>query len=429
MQRADSILLMSLALLSLHGCAKPTAPPPPQAPPVSVGRPISQEVLEWDEYVGRVAPIDEVEVRSQVSGFLDSVHFTDGRMVNKGDLLFVIDPRPFQATVDLAKAQVTQASGQVTQTRAQVLQAKAQLAQAQANQTKTQLDVERFRPLAAEKAITAQELDNAIQANLASRAEVQAAQARVETSNAAVVAAEAGVEAARAGVKSAELNLGFTRIAAPLSGRINRRLVSPGNLISGGSSQATLLTTIVALDPIHVYFEADERSFLKYVRLARTGERPSSREVRNPARMGLSDETGFPHEGFIDFVENRLDGNTSTIQGRAKFPNPGNTLSPGLFVRLQIIGTGKYQALLIPDEAVGSNQGQRYVFKINAGNEAEMQPVELGPIVDGLRVVRKGLNQSDRIVVSGLQRVRPKSKVTPKEVPVVKPQAAQGASQ
>lgn len=424
MLRVSSTTLAIVTVGLLSSCAKQAAPPPPQAPPVSVSHPLEQEILEWDDYIGRVSAIDEVEVRSQVSGYLDSLHFKDGAFVKKGDLLFIIDPRPFEATLQLAKAQVTQASGQVTQTKAQVLQSKAQLAQAIANQTKTQLDVERFRPLAAEKAITAQELDNAIQANLASKAEVQAAQARVETSNAAVVAAEAGVEAARAGVKTAELNVGFTRVTAPISGRVSRRLVTPGNLVSGGSPQATLLTTIVSLDPIHVYFEADEKAFLKYVRLARSGERPSSREVRNPARMGLADEEGFPHVGFMDFVENRLDANTSTIQGRAVFNNPGNALTPGLFVRLQITGSGKYQALLIPDEAIGSNQGQRFVFKINGNNEAEMQPVEPGPLVDGLRVIRKGLSAADRIVVNGLQRVRPKSKVSPKEVPVTKGAAA-----
>ena len=425
MHRATCTLFAIGVALAISGCSKPAPSPAAQAPPVTVSRPLEQEVLEWDEYVGRVAPVNEVEVRAQVSGYLDSVHFTDGKVVKKGDLLFVIDQRPYQATLQMAKAQVTQASGQVTQARAQVTQAKAQVAQAQANQTKTKLDVERFRPLAAEKAITAQELDNAIQANLASTAEVQAAQAKVETANAAVVAAEAGVEAAKAGVRTAELNLGFTNVTAPLSGRVSRRLVSAGNLISGGTPAATLLTTIVSLDSVQVYFEADERAYLKYTRLSRSGERPSSREVRNPARMALADEDGFPHEGYVDFVENRLDANTSTIQGRALFQNPGNTLTPGLFVRLQITGSGKYQGLLIADESIGSNQGQKFVYKVDANNEVVMQPVEMGPLVDGLRVVRKGVTATDRIIVGGLQRVRPKAKVTPKEVPLMK---AQGAS-
>jgi multidrug efflux pump subunit AcrA (membrane-fusion protein) len=319
---------LCVLIVILNSCGKEAAANAPPPPAVTVALPLSREITEWDDYVGRVAPIDEVEVRAQVTGFLNSIHFRDGQIVNKGDLLFVIDQRPFQATLDQAKAGVAEAASRLTQAQAQVTQAKAQLLQSKANQTKAQLDFERFKPLAKDQAITQQELDNAEQANLAAKADVEASNARIETANAAVVEASAALEAAQARVQSAALNVGFTRVTAPISGRTSRRQVSIGNLISGGSGQATLLTTIVSLDPIHVYFEAEERAFLKYSRLARNGERPSSRDFSNPVSIGLSDEEGFPHKGTMDFVESKLDVNTSTIQGRARVPNPGGDLIP-----------------------------------------------------------------------------------------------------
>jgi RND family efflux transporter MFP subunit len=413
------IPLVCVLLALIFSCSsKQAAAPPPAAAPVTVSNPLSQEITEWDDYVGRVAPIEEVEVRSQVTGFLSSIHFRDGQIVNKGDLLFIIDQRPFQAALDQAKAGVAEATSRITQAQAQQTQARAQLLQSQANQTKTQLDFERFKPLARDQAITQQELDNAEQANLAAKADVEAAKARIETASAAVIEARAALEAARARVDAADLNVGFTRISAPISGRASRHLASIGNLISGGSAQATLLTTIVALDPIHVYFEADERAYLKYTRLARTGERPSSREVSNPVSIGLADEEGFPHKGVMDFVENKLDVNTSTIQGRARVANRDLSLTPGLFVRVRLQGSGKYQGLLIPDAAVGSNLGQKYVYTVNAKSEVEMRPVELGPLHENLRIVRKGIQASDRVIVAGIQRVRPGDKVQPEVKPL-----------
>lgn len=410
------VIVMLAGCLAAASCTSKAVPPAAAQPPaVTVERPVKRQIVDWDEYVGRVAPAESVEVRSEMTGFLESIHFTDGQIVKKGDLLFVIDQRPVVAALEQARASVLEANGRLTEARAQVLQAKAQLAQAKAIQTKTQLDVERFKPLAKEQAISSQDLDNAEQANLAAKAEVEAAGARIETAAAAGTAAEASVTAAKARVSAAEVNLSFSRITAPLTGRIGRHMVSVGNLVSGGSAQSTLLTTIVQLAPVAVYFEADERAYLKYVRMARSGERPSSREVRNPVEVALADEQEFRHKGVMDFVENRLDVNTSTVQGRASMPNPGLELTPGLFVRLRLIGSGKYDAVLIPAEAVGSNQGQKFVYSVNGANEAEMRPVELGRMVDGLRVVHKGIDASDRIIVAGLQRVRPGAKVTPTE--------------
>ena len=412
------MLALFCVLVLLVSCGQRTTAQRPSAPAVTVSLPAQQEITEWDDYIGRVAAIEEVEIRSQVTGFLDSIHFRDGQIVAKGDLLLIIDQRPFQAALDHAKAGVAEATGRLQQSQAQLLQARAQLLQSKAHQTKAQLDFERYQPLAKEQAITKQDLDNAEQANRAALADVEGSQARIETASAAVIEAQALVEAAKARVQSAELNLGFTRIAAPVSGRISRHLASIGNLISGGSSEATLLTTIVSVDPMYVYFEADERAYLKYARLALRGERPSSREVANPVFVGLADEEGFPHRGFMDFVENKLDVTTSTIQARAGVPNPDMSLAPGLFVRVRLRGSGRYKAMLIPDAAVGSNLGQKFVYTVNGKNEVEMRPVSLGPLHEGLRIVRQGIAANDRVVVAGVQFVRPGAKVRPSEKPI-----------
>lgn len=218
-----------------------------------------------------------------------------------------------------------------------------------------------------------------------------------------------------AAVETAKLNAEFTRVMAPINGRISRKLVTEGNLINGGTAQSTLLTTIVSLDPIYCYIEADERSFLKYVRLAREGTRPSSREVRNPVYLALADETGFPHRGYMDFVDNRLDPNTGTMTGRAVFPNPDLTLTPGLFGRVRLQGSGRYEALLLPDEAIGSDQAQKFVFVVSDQNVVEYRAVQLGAMIKGLRVVREGLKPEDWVIISGVQRARPGMKVEPQK--------------
>jgi multidrug efflux system membrane fusion protein len=217
------------------------------------------------------------------------------------------------------------------------------------------------------------------------------------------------------------LNVEFTQVRAPIDGRISRHFVSEGNLINGGTAQSTLLTTIVSLDPIYCYFEADERAYLKYARLARAGERPSSRDVRNPAALALADESGFPHQGYIDFVDNRLDPNTGTMTGRAVFPNPDPILTPGLFARVRIPGSGRYQALLIPDEAVGSDQSQKFVFAVNDEHLVEYRTVQLGPMIDGLRVIRDGLGPEDWVIVNGVQRVKAGAKVAPQRQAISEP--------
>jgi len=368
-----SIALVSFTVLT--GCNREKAGPPPvQAPPeVTVARAIARDITEWDEYVGRLAAIDDVEIRARVSGYLEKSHFKDGQLVEVGELLFTIDPRPYQAQVDRADARLSQA--------------KASLALATTN-------LKRAETLLKTNAIAAEEVD-------------------IRRGNEQAAAAE--VQAAEAELAAVSLDLEFTKVTAPVAGRISRDLVTPGNLVTGGSGGATLLTTIRSLDPIHFYFEADESAFLKYQRLDQEGKRPSSRGTPNPVELGLADEDGFPHKGSMDFVENAMDRDTSTIQGRAIFDNPDSTLIPGLFARIRLRGSVLDGAVQIPDRAIGRDQSENFVWVIDDNNVASRRGIETGPIIDGLRVVRNGLKAGERIVINGLQRIRPGITVAPGE--------------
>jgi RND family efflux transporter MFP subunit len=360
-----SIAGLLIAAFALSSCSKPTssAPPPPK---LKVVQPLVREITEWDEFTARLDAVDSVEVRPRVSGYLESINFQEGALVRKGDLLFSIDHRPYAAVLRRAEADRAVA--------------KSKLALARKNN-------ERVAALLRSHAISQEEAD-------------------IRESN--LRQAEASVEEAEAAVEAARLDVEFTEVTAPISGRVGRKLVTEGNLITGGAgSQGTLLTTIVSLDPIYVYFEADEGSLLKYNRLARDGQRPSSRDYKNPVHVGLADEQGFPREGYMDFVDNQVDRGTGTILGRALLPNPDLSLLPGLFARLRLPGSGQYRATLVPDAAIASDQSQKYVFVVDRENKAQYRPVEIGPLVDGLRVVRKGVAAEDWIVVAGLQRVRP----------------------
>ncbi len=364
------------AVLVLVACGSGTPPPPPP-PKVKVVHPVARDVTEWDEYTARLDAVDSVEVRPRVSGYLQSIYFQDGGLVKKGDMLFLIDPRPYEAAL------------RRTQADAELAKSKLELARK---------NLARAADLLASHAISQEEAD-------------------IRQSNAKQ--AEATLEEAQAAIDAAKLDVEFTRIVAPVSGRVGRKLVTEGNLINGGvGTQGTLLTTIVSLDPIYAYFEADERSVLKYTRLAASGQRPSSREHKNPVHVGLADEDGFPHEGAMDFVDNQLDRGTGTIVGRALLPNPDLSLLPGMFARLRLPGSGQYRAILLPDEAIASDQAQKYVFVIDADGTAQYRPVKIGPLIDGLRVVREGVAPEDRVVVAGIQRTRPGIKVNAEETTV-----------
>ena len=361
------LTLLALLIGSLFtGCGKRAQPTPPP-PVVSVVQPVQREVVEWDEYIGRLESPATVEIRARVSGYLDKVHFKEGKEVKKGDLLFTIDPRPYQADYDRAFAEQERAESQ------------ADLAKS---------DADRAKNLIATKAISAEDFD---------------------TKTKTYTAALAAVRSAKAAMDSAKLNLEFTQIHAPIDGRISRAVVTEGNLISSGvaGSGATLLTTIVSLDPLYLYGDADERSILKYLQLRREGKRVSARDEEIPAEMELADETGFPHKGHMDFVDNRIDPTTGTMRARGVFSNADHGLSPGFFARIRIPGSGKYPALLIPDRALGSDQSQKFIYVVNAEKKVEFRPVKIGPMIDGLRVVKEGLKPGEPVIVEGLLRVRP----------------------
>jgi len=369
-----AILLSSLfvSAVMLAGCDKPAATAAPPPPPVTVASPLQKSITEWDEYTGRFQAVETVEVRARVSGFIDSIRFNEGQMVKEGDLLFVIDQRPYQIAVEQAKADVERAK------------AKLEIAS---------LDVQRATPLVRSQALTEREFDT-----------------RKSTER------DAGgqVASAEATVRQAQLNLEWTEVRAPTTGRVSDRRVDRGNLITGGQTGATLLTVIVSIDPIHFVFDGAEADFLRYLRLAAAGARPSSRDVQNPVSVRLADEADFGHHGRMDFVDNALNAKTGTIRGRAVFENKDGLLTPGFFGRLRLFG-GEHDTLLVPDAAVASDQSRKIVFTVANDGTVGTKLVELGPIVDGLRVIRSGLTPTDRIVIDGLQRARPGQKVKPED--------------
>jgi membrane fusion protein, multidrug efflux system len=361
----------------LIGCdGKPAASSSPPPPPVTVARPLHKAITEWDEYTGRFSAVASVEVRARVSGFIDSVHFKDGQLIKQGDLLFVIDPRPYKLAVE--------------QSMAEVARAKARLDIAT-------LDVERAAPLVRSQTLTEREFDT---------------RRSTQRDTAAQVAS------AEASLKQAQLNLEWTEVRAPISGRISDTRVDAGNLISGGQAGATLLTVIVSIDPIRFVFDGSEADFLRYSRLAATGARPLSRDVQNPVSVRLADESEYKHHGRMDFVDNVLNPRTGTIRGRAVFENKDGLLTPGFFGRLRLFG-GEHEALLVPDSAIASDQSRKIVFTVADDGTVGTKLVELGPIVEGLRVIRAGLAPADRIVIDGLQRARPGQKVTPEPGEIV----------
>ena len=402
--------LPSLLWLAAIGCT-PSAAPTAAAPPPTkllVAPVVRKQIVEWDEYIGRFQPTQSVEVQARVTGYLESIHFVEGDLIKKGDLLFVIDPRPFEAALKVAEAAVQQAKAQFKAAEAGVVEAKAQTSQVEAADALAQLQVRRATRLISENAISREDYDTRQSEAQQARANLEASQAAILSSQAAVATAQAAVESALANVETAKLDLQYTRITAPISGRISRRYVTVGNLISGSTGgAATVLTNIVSLSPIHCYFDADEQAYLKYDRLARSGQRPSSREAKNPVYAALQDEKGFPHRGHMDFVDNSLDQSTGTIRSRAIFANDDLLLTPGMFARIRIPGSGTYDAILIPDSAIGFDQSDQYVYVQGQDNKLVRRSVTVGPLSAGLRVIRSGLQSEDRVVVGNLQKIMP----------------------
>jgi membrane fusion protein, multidrug efflux system len=362
-----------LAALAAGACARTEAQQPAEAPPVpvTVAAVIDREVTEWDEFTGRLEAVDTVAIRPRVSGYISSLLFDEGAVVRKGQLLFQIDPRPFEAEVDRLRAELTRATAVVK---------------------RGDSEFSRAGRLQAENAIAHEEFER----RSAFRDEARAQLAAVE-----------------AALRAAELNLEFTRVASPISGRAGRAVVTEGNLVSTGPGEATLLTTVVSLDPIYAYFDADEQIFLRYQGAARSSLSPGARGKPRPVQMALASDDGFPRSGRLDFLDNQLNPATGTIRGRAVFSNPHGELTPGLFVRLRLSGGGRHRGVLIQDRAVGTDLGRKFVYVVDDGGVVGYREVTLGPVVDGFRVVQTGLAAGDRIVLNGLQRVRPGVKVAP----------------
>jgi len=361
-------------LLTTASCKKKSAPP--QGPlPVNVVTAVEKEVNEWDEFTGRLEAVESVEIRPRVSGYITEIRFQAGAIIKKDDLLYVIDPRPYQADLDKARAEEER-----VKTRAVL----------------AKQEVDRAEKMLSKKAISQEEMDertNALQESVSA------------------------IASAKAAVEQAELNMEFTHVTSPIDGRVSRTEITKGNLVAGGPG-ATLLTTVVSLSPIYAYFDGDEQSYLKYVNLARNGQLRSAREVKTPVYMGLANESGYPHQGYIDFVDNQVNAAAGTIRIRAVFDNRDRIFTPGLFAKIKIVGSGKYKAILVRDSAIATDQDKKAVLRLAPDGTVQSQFVQLGPLIDGLRIIREGLKPGDKIVVNGTLKVRPGMQVKAEAAPM-----------
>jgi membrane fusion protein, multidrug efflux system len=356
-------VMLALSFAVLAGCSSEAAetgmPPPPD---VSAAQVLVKQVSQWDDFSGRVEAVENVDLRPRVSGYIERVNYEEGQEVRKGDVLFTIDSRSYRAELARAQADLARARSQAELGRSEAARAK-KLSELQAISTES---YEQRRSAAAE--------------------------------------AQANVAAAQAAVDAARLNLEFTQVRAPISGRAGRALVTAGNLVSAGDS-ASVLTTLVSLDKMHVHFDTDERTFLHYAELARKGERPSENGAGVPVQVGLVGEEGFPHTGVVDFLDNQVDPATGTIRARALLDNADRAFTPGLFARVRVLGSGQFKAMLIDDKAVLTDQDRKYVYVVDAKGQAQRKDVELGRTADGLRIVETGLADGDKVIVSGVQKV------------------------
>jgi RND family efflux transporter MFP subunit len=372
--RLALLLLLGTALSACGEHPQQAAAPPPA---VTVAQPVKRTVTDWDEFTGRFEAVEEVQVRPRVGGYVTNVEFKDGDMVHTGDLLYLIDSRPFEAVA-------AQADGQLADARA-----KAELAKR---------DLDRGLNLVVTSAVSEQVVDQRRQA---------------------LQAAHAAETVAEGALKAAQLNIEFTHVLAPITGRVSRHLVSVGNLVQGSDTgTSTLLTTIVSVDPIYIYFDVDEATYLRNNRLWFEGKRPSSRDTANPVQVTLSGETKPSHNGHMDFLDNRLDVSTGTLRSRAVIDNRDLSILPGQFGRVRLIGSAPYEALLLPDAAIATDQSRKVVFVVKDDNTVEAKAVVLGPLDDGLRVIREGLNADDHVIVDGLQRARVGAKVNPRKTEI-----------
>jgi len=353
-------ILAAAVLTACSGSQAETAGPPP--PQVSAAPVLVKPVSQWDDFSGRVEAVQSVELRPRVSGYIDKVNYVEGDEVKKGDVLFTIDARSYQAEYDRARAELTRARTQATLARS---------------------ESERAKKLSDQQAISTESW---------------------EQRRAAADQAGANVQAAQAALDAAALNLEFTKVRAPINGRAGRAMVTAGNLVTAGDS-ASVLTTLVSLDTVFVYFDADEGTFLRYAQMARKGERPSERDSELPVKVGLSGEEGFPHSGKVDFLDNQVTRSTGTIRVRALLDNADRAFTPGLFARVQLLGSGEFQAMLIDDKAVLTDQDRKYVYVVDKEGKAQRRDIQLGRTAEGLRIVQQGLAAGDRVIIDGVQKV------------------------
>jgi multidrug efflux system membrane fusion protein len=366
------LLMGSLSLLS--ACGEPSAQAPQQmAPAVSVAAVVHQRITEWDEFTGRLEAPESVSLRPRISGYIDSIGFKEGAIVKAGQPLFYIDDRSY-------KAEVRRLEAELADVNSQLKLAKSTFVRANELTENNAISVELFDSRAAD---------------------LEQAKARLRSTSAAL--------------EIAKLNLSYTKVTAPITGRVSRALITAGNLVSAGQTE---LTTIVSVNQVYAYFDADEQTYLKYIKLAQEGTRPSSREVKNPVYMGLANESGFPHEGYIDFIDNQVNPATGTIRGRAVFENPEGNFIPGLFTRIKLVGSASYDGILIDDKAIATDLSNKYVLVLDAENKVQYRAIILGEKLNGLRIVKSGLTEADSIVVNGLQRVRPGAQVAAEVVPM-----------
>ena len=407
-------LIVVVVLFVVFSRSKRTAQAAAPPPEVSVTEVEQKDVPIYSEWIGTLDGMVNAEIKAQVTGYLLSKDYTEGSFVRKGQLLFEIDPRPLQAALDQAKGDLAKAEGQVAQANGQLSQSQAQLAQAEANQGKTQMDVDRFTPLVKSSVISQQDFDTAVQANLASKAQVKAAGAGVESAKAAVVAAKSVVESSRAAVRTAELNLAFTRITSPIDGVAGIAQAQVGNLIQPVNPNSGPLTTVSSLDPIKVYFTLSEQEYLAFAKRNPTQSQRDAANDKLHLDLVLADGTTYPHEGKFFVADREVDQKTGSIRLGGIFPNPGNVLRPGQYGKVRAVTRIKTAALLVPQRAVSELQGSYQVAVVGLDNKIDIRTVKAGERVGSMLIVEEGLKPGDIVVVEGMQKVRPGAGVNPK---------------
>lgn len=417
-----TLLAVVAAALASAGCTNATsAAPPPPPPTVEVAEVVRQDVPIHNEWIGTLDGLVNADIKAQVSGYLLEQKYTEGSFVRKGQLLFQIDPRPFQATLDQARGMLAQANGQLAEAKAQLVHAEAQLTVAQANQGRTQLDVDRYAPLAKQQAITQQDMDNATQNNLAAKAQIEAARAAVETARAQIQSANAAVESSRAGVQSAQLNLEFTRLTAPIDGVAGIATQQVGALVSPASGPVTTVSTV---DPIKAYFTVSEQEYLAFARRFPNQASRDADRGRQQLELVLADGTTYSQKGRYYIADRQVSPSTGAFRMAGLFPNPGNTLRPGQYGRVRAETDTKKGALLVPQRSVSELQGHYQVAVVDRQNKVNIRTVKMGERRGGLWVVEGGVQAGERVIVEGAQKVRPGTEVNPK--PFAKPAETPG---